>query len=125
MPRADFAAVWIAAERRCDEQDRRGGHDWYCAAVAITCEWLATATIRSTNGRLRPARAPVTIRTARAYEELIEAEYLAAEKLDMRHPRPRWLAERPGWSEGVCATLRWAWRRAGPLPLEIDEVAAG
>ncbi|MQA12837.1 MAG: hypothetical protein GEV09_01340 [Pseudonocardiaceae bacterium] len=125
VPRAEFAALWVAAERRCDEQDRRGGHDWYAAGVAIICEWLATATVQTGGGRQHAAWAPVTERTARAYEELIEAEYLAAEKLDLRRPRPPWLAERPGWSEGICATLRWAWRRSGPPPLVIDERAAG
>ena len=26
----------------------------------------------------------------------------------------------PGWSEGVQATLQWAWRRPGPPPLALD-----
>ena len=125
VPRAEFAAVWVAAERRCDEQAHGGGHDWFAAGVAITCEWLATATVHSFDGGWFPARAPVTESTRRAYEELIEAEYLAAEKLDMRRPRPRWLAERPGWIEGVCATLRWTWHRIGPPPIQVGERAAG
>lgn len=118
VPRAEFAAVWAAAEQRC-------AADWYAAGVAVTCRWLATANFRSVNGRWSAAYAPITRRTARAYEELIEAEYLAAEKLDMRRPRPRWLVEQPGWIEGICATLRWAWRRTGPPPMELVERAAG
>ncbi len=125
VSRTEFAALWTAAEQRCDEQDRRGGHDWYSAGVAITCEWLAGATVRSFDGRWFPAHAPVTKSTRRAYEELIEAEYLAAEKLDMRRPRPSWLKEQPGWIDGICATLRWAWRRSGPPPIELDERATG
>jgi len=51
----------------------------------------------------------------KAYEELIEAEFLAAEQLAWR--RPDLVEHRPGWCEGIAATLRWAWRRNGPAPL--------
>ena len=61
------------------------------------------------------APAPATRRRARAYEELIEAEYLAAEQLDVR--RPDLVEHQPGWCEGIRATLRWAWRHEGPRPL--------
>ncbi len=118
VPRAEFAAVWIAAEREVSR-------DWYALGVAVTCRWLAQATVPSFDGVLFPAHAPVTKSTRRAYEELIEAEYLAAEKLDMRRPRPTWLAERQGWIEGICATLRWAWQRIGPPPIEDNERAVG
>ena len=125
VPRAEFAVLWVAAERLCDEQTRRGVIDWYAAGVAVTCEWLAGATVRSATEPWYPALSPVTERTNRAYEELIEAEYLEAQKLDMRRPRPLWLQQRPGWSEAICATLRWAWRRSGPPPLELNETAVG
>jgi hypothetical protein len=126
VPSAEFAALWVTAERLCDEQTRRGVTDWYAAGVAVTCQWLAGATVRTDTGPWFPAHSPVTKRTARAYEELIEAEYLEAQKLDMRRPRPVWLQQRPGWSEAICATLRWAWRRSGPPPLElVDATAAG
>lgn len=125
VPRVEFAALWTAAERHCDEQARSGGHDWYAAGVAITCEWLATATVRSFDGRWLPAHAPVSRSRRRAYEELIEREHLAAERLDLRRPRPGWLDARPGWIEGVCATLRWAWRRIGPPPIEVGNSAVG
>jgi hypothetical protein len=118
VPQAEFVAVWAAAEQQC-------AADWYAAGVVVTCRWLATATVRPATGRPYVAYAPVTGRTAYAYEELIEAEYLAAERLDLRRPRPRWLAERPGWVEGIGATLRWAWRHNGPAPIDIDERAAG
>ena len=118
VPRAKFVAVWTAAERGVSQ-------DWYALGVAMTCRWLATATVRSASGRWYQAYAPVTKRSARAYEKLIEAEYLAAEKLDMRRPRPAWVQRRPGWIEGVCATLRWAWRRIGPPPIHVDERALG
>jgi hypothetical protein len=125
IPLGEFAALWVTAERLCDEQTRRGLTDWYAAGVAVTCEWLAGATVRTDAGPWFPAHSPVTKRTARAYEESIEAEYLEAQKLDMRRPRPVWLQRRPGWSEAICATLRWAWRRSGPPPLELDATAAG
>lgn len=123
VPRAEFAAVWSAAERRCDEATRRGEDDWYAAGVAITCEWVARAVVRSSDGALFPARAPVTKGTRLAYEELIDAESLAAERLDLQRPRPWWLARRPGWTEGIGATLRWCWHRSGPPPLDVVESA--
>lgn len=110
VPRAEFGAVWAHAERMCDEQGRRGVTDWYAAGVAVTCEWLATAVVRTRAGRRYPARSPVTRRTARAYEELIEAEFLAAERASD-------VEGQPGWSEAVRATLHWAWRCSGPAPL--------
>jgi len=124
VPPAEFVEVWVTAEELCDAQTPRGVEDWYAAAVAVTCEWLAAAMVPSFDGRLVSASAPVTGRSVRAYEELIEAEFLAAETLDQRRPRPRWLMERPGWSEGICATLRWAWRASGPPPLLVDDAVA-
>lgn len=125
VPRAEFVAVWQAAERRCDEVTRTGGHDWYAAGVAVTCQWLAWATVRPAVGPWFRAPSPVTGRTGLAFEELIQAEYIEAEKLDMRQPRPGWLVRRPGWSEGICAALRWAWCRTGPVPVRVDESSAG
>ena len=114
VSRVDFAAVWTAAERDVS-------HDWYALGVALTCRWIGHGQGLALNGRRGPAHAPITKRTGRAYEELIEAEYLAAEKLAAREPRPAWLVELPGWIEAVCATLRWAWARTGPAPLPLDE----
>ncbi len=113
VSRADFAAVWTAAERYVS-------HDWYALGVALTCRWVAHSRGTTLNGVTGPARAPVTERTRLAYEELIEVEYRAAEKLNARRPRPAWLVKRPGWIEGVCATLRWAWACTGPPPLPLD-----
>lgn len=53
-----------------------------------------------------------------AYEELIEAEWLAGERLE--ETCPHLARSRPGWCEGVRATLRWAWRRQGSPPLEVE-----
>lgn len=117
VPRAEFTVQWISAERRCDEQVEHGVTDWYAAGVAATCEWLATAVVRPRTGPNHLAFSPVTGRTARAYEELIEAECLAAEKLANREPRPATLLRRPGWIEGIVDTLNWAWRHAAPPPL--------
>ncbi len=123
VPRADFAALWTAAEQLTDEQDRRGVTDWYAGGVAATCEWLATAVLRPGTGAPHAAYSPATGRSARAYEELIEAECVAAERLLARRPVPPTLARRPGWIEGIVATLRWAWRRTGPAPLQLADRA--
>ena len=125
VPRDEFIAVWVAAERCQEEQARCGVSDWYAGAVAVTCRWLARGTSRPSNGLWEPARSPVTKRTDRAYEELIDAELIEAEKLDLRRPRPDWLERRPGWSEGIVVTLRWVWQHSGPPPLKIERPAAG
>jgi len=122
VSRAEFAAVWAAAERRCHEQADRGITDWYAGGVAATCQWMAGATVRTRSGRRFLAYSPVTDRTETAYEELIEAEYLAAEMLDVR--QPQLAAARPGWCEAIRATLRWAWRRNGPPPLVMPAAAS-
>jgi hypothetical protein len=114
VPRSEFAALWVEAEQLNREQIGRNP-DWYPAAVAVTCRWLAGATVQDQMGRCALAPAPATRRRTRAYEELIEAEYLAAERLDAH--RPDLVQHRPGWCEGIRATLRWAWRREGPRPL--------
>ncbi|MFC4950785.1 hypothetical protein [Pseudonocardia sp. GCM10023141] len=120
VPRDAFVAVWAAAERRCFEQGDRGVTDWYAGGVAATCQWMAGAIVRTQTGRRFLAYSPATDRSATAYEELIEAEYLAAELLDVR--RPELLETRPGWCEAIRATLRWAWRRNGPPPLDLPAV---
>lgn len=125
VPRADFVAVWTAATKASAARASAGVTDWYVGGVAATCRWLAGGTITPSVGRPYPARAPVTRRSARASEELIEAEYVAAELLNARSPRPQWLVERPGWSEAICATFRWAWRRSGPSPLPLEQRVAG
>jgi hypothetical protein len=123
VPRDEFVAVWVAAEQRNTEQAERGVSDWYAGGVAVTCQWLAGAVVRAGNGRRFVAYSPVTGRSTTAYEELIEAEYLAAELLDVR--RPDLLEHRPGWCEAIRATLRWAWRRSGPPPLTVPVHSAG
>lgn len=116
VPRAQFAAVWIAADARDLGSAARGIQDWYAGGVRCTCMWLAGATFRPPWGRPRPAAAPVTHSKATAYEELIETEFLAAELMAQRQP---WLLEqRPGWCEAIQATLRWAWRHDSPPPLD-------
>ncbi len=124
VPRADFGALWAAAELRCEEQAARGVADWYTAGVAATCEWLAGAVVQPAAGAPYLALSPATGRTARAYEELIDDELAAAERLAAREPRPAQLVRRPGWIEGIVATLRWAWR-AGAAPLQLDEARTG
>lgn len=117
VPRAEFGALWLAAEQRCAHQAADGVTDWYPAGVAATCEWLAGAVLRPSTGAPHLAYAPATGRTDRAYEELIDAECVAAERLAARRPRPASLTRRPGWIEGILATLAWAWRHEGPVPL--------
>lgn len=118
VPHGDLAAVWDAAEGRSAEQAEQGVLDWYAAAVVATCAWMACAIYHPPWGRPHPAEAPVTRTRASAYEELIEAEYLAAERFEELYPHR---AERaPGWGDGTRATLRWAWRGQGPPPIKIE-----
>ncbi len=123
VPRDEFVAVWKAAVQRGNEQGDRGITDWYAGGVAITCQWMATATTRPARGPGGLTRSPATRRRRLAYEELIEEEFLAAELLDQR--RPDLLESRPGWCEAVRATLRWAWRQQGPPPIEVPTRAVG
>ena len=120
--RADFAAVWIEAERICDNHLSQPG-DRYVVGVVITCRWLARAIVPGLRGRMQPAWAPITGRTASAHEELIEVETQAAE---------RWLAQnpngmygKPGWLESIHATLSWAWRGVDSPPLDVEHADAG
>ncbi|ALE74225.1 hypothetical protein FRP1_16630 [Pseudonocardia sp. EC080625-04] len=119
--RAEFAAVWAAAQSRTREQGERGVQDWYAAGVVTTCRWLAGASHRTSWGLVQPAVAPVTRSRTTAYEELIEAECLAVELLPLR--QPGLITDRPGWREGIRATLWWAWRGEGPPPLDVPRQA--
>lgn len=120
VPRREFSALWAAAEQRSTEQGARGVTDYKAGAVAITCRWLARATVDGPRGRRRPASAPITSTSRAAQEELIEAEYIAAETLAARPAPPDWLARQPGYLAAVCATLRWAWRGEGAPPVLAD-----
>lgn len=123
VPLDEFVAVWAEAERRNTEQAERGVTDWYAGGVIVTCRWLARAVVRPASGQRRVARPPVSRHDEPAYEELIEAEYLAAELLDER--RPNLVESRPGWCEATRATLRWAWRSSGMPPIDVSVRAAG
>jgi hypothetical protein len=118
VPQADFVALWQAAERFHDEQVRRGVPDWYGAGVVETCRWLANAIVESEAGSWPLAPSPVTGRVNVAYDELIEAECQAAERLAVSRPVPARLEHRPGWIRAVVTTLNWVWRRYGRPPLE-------
>jgi hypothetical protein len=110
VPVADFARLWLAAEQRYD-QDKT----WANFGVIQTCRWLAGATVRPPDDApWYLAYAPVTQRTGLPYEEVIEAETLAAEVLLFRSPVPAWLEKRPGWLPAVVKTLTWAWRGTTP-----------
>ncbi len=125
VSRDEFAVVWSAAEAHQEEQAGRHVTDWYGGGVVVTCRWVATAIVRPPDGPWRPAKSPVTRRSNQAYEELIEAEYLAAERLAMRRPVPAWLAERPGWIEAILATLDWCWHGSKHPPMELRHDRTG
>lgn len=90
----------------------------------MTCRWLAGATVRPRQGRPYMAFAPVTERSASAYEELIEAELRAAETMSLRRPMPTRLQSRPGWLDAVIATLNWAWHHSGQPPMPFEQPTA-
>lgn len=112
VPHDEFLGVWRAALAREAAPD--GVTDWYPGAVAQTCRWLAAVPMRTALCGGLP-RSPVTQRSCVAREELVEAEWLAAQQ-DRFSPD---LAARSGWREGVRATLRWAWHREGPPPIDV------
>jgi hypothetical protein len=102
VPRTEFVAVWAAAERQQEVQGASGVLDWYAGGVAVTCRWLAAAVVHADSGPRRLARSPVSQRTTIAYEELIEAEFLAAELLDVRRTDPAGYGRRP------TSPIRWS-----------------
>jgi predicted amidohydrolase len=120
VPLDQFVTVWQTAE----ELDAAGEGGWYATGVVETCRWLGHAVVEGPGGRRELAYSPVTNTTQMAIEELIEAECVRAEVLAMRRPIPSWLQRRPGWIDGVSATLNWAWQRRGPAPIE-DVSASG
>lgn len=122
VPRSEFGVVWAAAEARSTCAAARGVTDWFAGGVVVTCRWLAGAVVTDQTGRRRMPRSPATERSVRAYEELIEAEYLVAEGLELA--RPDLFEHRPGWCEGIRATLRWAWRCNGPAPVPAARASA-
>jgi hypothetical protein len=126
VPRSEFVAVWAEADRLDAENARNGTGDWYVVGVLSTCTWVAGATVvvnYPSGPQARPASAPITRHTARAHEELIEAEMLAAERMAIQHPDG--IDGRPGWLEAVVATLAWVWRGSGMPPLHVRHTHAG
>jgi hypothetical protein len=119
VSRNKFVALWRLAEHFAEACPA----DWYAAGVRATCRWLACAAVPSILGGSELAWAPVTRRSRLAHEELIEAELLAAEVQLLRHPGG--LDGRPGWLEGIVATLQWAWAGSSVAPLEVPSTNAG
>ncbi|MEU8639105.1 hypothetical protein AB0C38_43520 [Amycolatopsis sp. NPDC048633] len=119
VPVATFARLWLAAEELYDRE-----LTWSAFGVVMTCRWLATATVRSSDGRTYLAPAPITRRSACAIAETIEPEALAAAKLLDRRPVPTWLEERPGWLLAIHQTFEWAWYRSGNPPIEVPTPAS-
>jgi hypothetical protein len=58
-----------------------------------------------------------------AHEETIEAELLAAELQLLRNPGG--IQGRPGWLDGIVATLQWAWAGSSGAPLDVPTTNAG
>jgi hypothetical protein len=119
VPRDEFVALWRLAEHIGETRPA----DWYVAGVAATCRWLACAAVPSILGGWQLAWAPVTERSGLAHEETIEAERLAAEVQAIRNPGG--LMGRPGWLEGIVATLQWAWAGSSVTPLDVPATNAG
>lgn len=115
----EFIALWRLVEHLGEVSPA----DWYVAGVAATCRWLACAAVPSIMGGWEPARAPITRRASLAHEELIAAELMAAEVAAVRHPGG--IVGRPGWLEGIVATLQWAWASSASVPLEHPSTNTG
>jgi len=125
ISRAEFAAVWTAAELLADEQEARHAGSWHTTAVVVTCRWVGRAIIKPATGRWYEAYASVTRTRRMAYAELIERDCLAAEVQSARRPVSPFLQERRGWTEGIAATFAWMWRRPGPAPIAVDRSVSG
>ena len=73
-------------------------------------------------GRLQGKTATLSAREAAQvlawYEEL-----LAAERLAIRNPGG--IEGRPGWLEGIVATLQWAWAASAAPPIEVPSTIVG
>jgi hypothetical protein len=127
VSRSEFAAVWAEAERLCDESKHSAMDDgWYAVGVAETCRWIAGASVVFVyphGAQSQLADAPVTGRSARAHEELIEAETVAAERLAVKGSSV--FEDRPGWVEAIVATFAWVWRGSGVPPLNVRHAQAG
>ena len=119
VSRDDCVALW----RLVEHVGEASPADWYVAGVAATCRWLACAAVPSILGGWELARAPATRRLRLAHEELIEAELFAAEMQALRNPGG--IEGRPGWLEGIVATLQWAWAGSSVAPLEVRRTSAG
>jgi len=119
LPRTEFVVLWRVTEHLMVKSPA----DWYVAGVAMTCRWLACAAVPSVLGGWKLAWAPVTQRTGSAHEELIASELLAAETAALRNPAG--VEGRPGWLEGIVATLQWAWAGSPVPPLEIPSTNVG
>jgi hypothetical protein len=123
VPRGEFGALWQAAADLVEAHGERGITNWAAGGVARTCRWVARAASELPNGRRILTPAPVTARRVLAAEESIEAEYLAAEKMLASATPPVLVSGQPGYVEAVSATLRWAWRASGPVPVLQAAVA--
>lgn len=122
VSRAEFGAVWTAAEAQADEHE----DSWYLAGVCVTCRWVALAIVRPPGGGPGyVAHSPVTRTSRMAYAELVERESLAAEVQLWRRPVSKFLQGRPGWAEGVDATFAWFWRKTGPPPVPVERTVSG
>jgi hypothetical protein len=119
VSRDEFVALWRLVENLGEANPA----DWYLAGVAMTCRWLACAAVPSILGGSELAWAPVTERSGLAHEETIEAELFAAELRNLKNRGG--IQERPGWLEGIVATLQWAWAGSSVAPLDMASTNAG
>ena len=119
VSRDAFVGMW----RLVDHLGEARPSDWYVAGVAATCRWLARAAVPSILGGWELARAPITRRSNLAHEELIEAELFAAEVQALRNLGG--IEGRPGWLEGIVATLQWAWAGSSVAPLDVPSTNTG
>jgi hypothetical protein len=117
----DFVTMWVAAEGVCDWHAQRREIHWYAAGVCATCRWLAATPLPSPRGRDELWPAPYTGRAGAAYGDLIEHESVLAET-DLMHNEAGWPG-RPGYLEGIVATLLWVLDESDVPPIPIDRPA--
>ena len=116
VPRAEFVEVWMRAEALSDGQSLQGWGAGYLAGVAMTCRWLANATVRARVGlgNRRPVRRRGASERIGGEAEAIEAEVVAAAESGAE------LTLELSALMGMRAAFAWAWRATAPAPVDVD-----
>jgi len=114
VPRDEFVAVWVLAERKAE------AGSIYALGVSTTCRWIAHAEVQwSELFGPEPAWPPVTPQQILADPDTIEAETMKAAVWYALDPEEREGHWDPGRLEGIAETFHWVWWECGFPPLAL------